>query len=122
MSQQFKKMEKGELRIIKINRSAIEEMLWEHIMDNGERLLDLAAEQDEITFHMSIDWEAKELFFYASHISDNCALGFDIIDDYIKKNITITTNTLFKNNTEGKRIYNSIKTDLLTGDASNYCH
>ena len=119
MSQNIIKLEKGEVRIIKINRSAIEELLWEHIMDNGERLLDLSTEQDDIIFHMSIDWKAKELFFYASHLSDVSVLGFDEVDDYIKRNIGITTSTLFKNSTEEKSIYNSIKTNLVTGDASN---
>lgn len=84
------------IRVIKIPRSGIEELLWEYFMDHGEEILDIEKNSDHVIFHMTLDPDFTELAFYACNISEDYAPNFDKFDNYINKHVGFTTNSLFQ--------------------------
>ena len=88
-------LEENEIRVIKLSRAAIEEILWETFMEIGDDKLELEADSDDIIFHMTTDETMSELVFCACHFSAEKAPDFSRIDNFIKQNVQITTDSVF---------------------------
>lgn len=63
MTKKVSRLGKNEVRVIKIPREAIEEILWENLMENGDEWFDLKQNSDDIIFRMNFDETMSELVF-----------------------------------------------------------
>ena len=95
MSEKTKHLEENEVRVIKLSRAAIEEILWETFMEIGDDRLELEADSDDIIFRMTTDETMSELVFYACDFSGEKTPDFSRIDKFIKQNVQITTDSVF---------------------------
>ena len=95
MSEKTKHLEENEVRVIKLSRAAIEEILWETFMEIGHDRLELETDSDDIIFSMATDETMSELVFYACDFSGEKAPDFSRIDKFIKQNVQITTDSVF---------------------------
>lgn len=55
MTKKVSRLGKNEVRVVKIPREAIEEILWENLMENGDEWFDLKQNSDDIIFRMKFD-------------------------------------------------------------------
>lgn len=85
----------NELRVMKLSRSAVEELLWEALLKNGDRALDLVPRKD-MAFRMTADETMSELLFYAFRHTDDRAPDFKSMDAFVRENVGITTDSLFE--------------------------
>ena len=102
MSEKTNHLEENEVRVIKLSRAAIEEILWETFMEIGHDKLELEADSDDIIFRMTTDETMSELVFYACDFSGEKAPDFSRIDKFIKQNVQITTDSVFTEPGAGK--------------------
>ena len=102
-SMKKKKLKKNEIRVIKVDQSAIKELLWETLMENGNEWLDIKENSNHVVYHMFTDDSMKELVFYACNMSSRDVPNFNAIDDYLKNNISITANSFFALEDSGER-------------------
>lgn len=63
MTKKVSRLGKNEVRVVKIPREAIEEILWENLMENGDEWFDLKQNSDDIIFRMNFDETMSELVF-----------------------------------------------------------
>ena len=63
MTKKVSRLGKNEVRVIKIPREAIEEILWENLMEKGDEWFDLKQNSDDIIFRMNFDETMSELVF-----------------------------------------------------------
>ncbi len=98
-----KYLKKNELRVIKLPRKAIEEIIWESFMETGRELLDLDANSDDVIFHMAVDKTMSELVFYACSLSmPQHPSDINRINEYLKNSIGITAESVFVNSSACK--------------------
>lgn len=102
MSEKTKHLEENEIRVIKLSRAAIEEILWETFMEIGHDRLELETDSDDIIFSMATDETMSELVFYACDFSGEKVPDFSRIDKFIKQNVQITTDSVFTEPGTGK--------------------
>ncbi len=102
MSEKTDHLEENEVRVIKLSRAAIEEILWETFMEIGDDRLELEADSDDIIFRMTTDETMSELVFYACDFSGEKTPDFSRIDKFIKQNVQITTDSVFTEPDTGK--------------------
>ena len=86
--QQMKELQKDEVRIIRIPFSAVEEILFENLMDNGERYFSAKVNEENL-FHMIFDEESGDLIYAISKFPEK--IDFDVM----KKATEITAESLF---------------------------
>ena len=84
----MKELQKDEVRIIRIPFSAVEEILFENLMDNGERYFSAKVNEDNL-FHMIFDEESGDLIYAISKFPEK--IDFDVL----KKATEITAESLF---------------------------
>ena len=63
MTKKVSRLWKNEVRVVKIPREAIEEILWENLMEKGDEWFDLKQNSDDIIFRMNFDETMSELVF-----------------------------------------------------------
>ena len=63
MTKKVSRLGKNEVRVVKIPREAIEEILWENLMEKGDEWFDLKQNSDDIIFRMNFDETMSELVF-----------------------------------------------------------
>lgn len=98
----------NELRVVKLNRDAIEQILWEALLDRGEYILDLP-NSDGIIFHMTVDETMSELTFYACDYSNiDRPPDFERYDTFIKENVEKTTDSIYYALPDGKNYYKAL--------------
>jgi len=64
-------LKSGEIRVIKIDKAAIKEFLWESIMEHGESFFDLPAGDEESLFSMTFDDSNGTMTLVAHRLADN---------------------------------------------------
>lgn len=107
MTKKVSRLGKNEVRVIKIPREAIEEILWEDLMENGDEWFDLKRNSDDIIFRMNFNETMSELVFYACDFPADSVPKFDQIDEYIENNVGFTANSMY-NKYECGRFYQTI--------------
>lgn len=107
MTKKVSRLGKNEVRVVKIPREAIEEILWENLMENGDEWFDLKQNSDDIIFRMNFDETMSELIFYACDFPADSVPKFDQIDEYIENNVGFTANSMY-NKHECGRFYQTI--------------
>lgn len=95
MAKLISRLGKNEARVIKIPREAIEKILWESLMENGDYWFDLKRYSDDIIFRMKFDETMSELVFYACDFPNDKPPRFDEFDEYIENNIGFTANSMY---------------------------
>ena len=60
MNKKVNRLNRNEIRVIKISKEAIKELIWETLMEIGEEKLDIERNSDDIIFHMYFFFK----FFY----------------------------------------------------------
>ena len=89
----MKKLHQDEVRIIRIPFSAVEKILFENLMDNGERYFNTEVNEDNL-FHMVFDDESGDLIYAVSNFHEK--IDFDVL----KKATEITADSLFTPDTK----------------------
>ena len=105
----MKELQKDEVRIIRIPFSAVEEILFENLMDNGERYFSAKANEENL-FHMVFDEESGDLIYAISKFPEK--IDFDVL----KKATEITAESLF---TPDTKFYVTKKLSKLNEEYSN---
>ena len=81
-------MKEKEIRVIRISKEAVKELLFESLMEKGAELFGLSKNHDA-WFGMSWDEETGDLIYTANKE------GESVDFDYILENVPITTESLF---------------------------
>ena len=92
-----KKLKDKEIRVIRISKEAVLELLWENLIDNGELYFELHKSDDRI-YHMLLD-ESGDLIYAVKRRTSQ----LDV--DKIFQEAPVTTESLFDKNTNCKKIY-----------------
>ena len=71
-----KRLEKDEIRVIKLSREAITEMLWESFMEMYHDRLDIPNDDYHVC-HMTLNEDMSELTFYSCYSSSTQRPDFD---------------------------------------------
>ena len=90
-----KKLKSNEMRVINIDHHAIEELLWENLMEHQAEYFDIDKIDDDLICQMQWDRE-KEILTYAvmpiGYMYDGRQLDFS----YIRENTGLTAASLFQ--------------------------
>lgn len=78
-----KRLEKDEIRVMKLSREAIAEMLWESFMEVYHDRLDVPNDDHHVC-HMTLNEDMSELTFYSCYSSSTQKPDFDAIDAFLK--------------------------------------
>ena len=78
-----KRLEKDEIRVMKLSREAIAEMLWESFMEVYHDRLDVPNDDHHVC-HMTLNEDMSELTFYSCYSSSTQRPDFDAIDAFLK--------------------------------------
>lgn len=78
-----KRLEKDEIRVMKLSREAIAEMLWESFMEMYHDRLDIPNDDYHVC-HMTLNEDMSELTFYSCYFSSTQRPDFDAIDAFLK--------------------------------------
>ena len=89
----MKELQKDEVRIIRIPFSAVKEILFENLMDKGEKYFDTKVNEDNL-FYMVFDDESGDLIYAVSKFPEK--IDFDVL----KKATEITAESLFTPDTQ----------------------
>ena len=107
-----KTLEFNEIRAVKINRTAINELLNETILDYlGQAYFDVHEIEENIVFHIIRDETLNEISFYICKISEDNMPDFDKIDAYVYENVE-AVDSVFLNDIN-EPVYTVIKTEVL---------
>ena len=108
MGRKVSKLGKNKLRVIKLPKQAIYEMLWEHFMDCHDEVLDLKPDSTDTICSMKLADDFSELVFYACDLPKKGAPDFDRFDRYIEKNVGFTANSLYTDGVSKKDRYQTV--------------
>lgn len=89
-----KRLEKDEIRVIKLSREAIAEMLWESFMEVYHDRLDVPNDDHHVC-HMTLNEDMSELTFYSCYCSSTQKPDFDAIDAFLKTEAVGRTDSLY---------------------------
>lgn len=107
-----KTLESNEIRAVKINRTAINELLNETILDYlGQEYFDVNDKEDDIIFRIIRDDELNEISFYICKYSEDNIPDFEMVDNYINENVK-AVDSVFLNDIN-EPVYTVIKTEDL---------
>lgn len=102
LSGRVRPLRKREIRVIRLSKKAIQELLWEHFMEVGDALMELPEESDDVIFHMHVAGELEELTLYVVNLNEVLHAKevpdrvFEKIREYCDRNIGFTTDSLVK--------------------------
>lgn len=85
---------KETLRVVKIGREAIQEIIQESLME-GCRTLLARKNKKSINIHLVVNDSFSEAFFYEYRIKDQEKIDFEKVDDYIKHHLENTTSSIY---------------------------
>jgi hypothetical protein len=86
---------KNEVRIIRLSKQAIYELLWEYFMEFGNKVMDVGEENADdfpTIFRMCINGRLDELTLYLMSLDDASEAVFEKVDAYCNLNVQYTTN------------------------------
>lgn len=89
-----KRLQENHYRVIKIDKDALCEFIYESIIDNEERFFDLREDAD-ITSHHNINLETGEYICLIRNTNDTLKLPDGINMDLLLANMKKTTDTLY---------------------------
>ncbi len=101
-----------EVRIIRLPKEAIDELLWEHFMQTGNKVMDIPEEDSDdfrIIYHFIPKENLEELMLYVMNINEANDEAFIKNSTYCEENIPITTNSYSKVSKKPKYISVIIK-------------
>lgn len=99
-SKKTKHIAHDELRVIRIDRQAILELIHEAISAREDELFDLLPNNDAI-IHVAISKDFDDAILYAMDLSKPEPVDFTSIDAYVKSNLDqVTTDSLYKAGTK----------------------
>ena len=90
-----KKLKSNEIRVININHHAIEELLWENLMEHQAEYFDIDKIDDDLICQMQWDRE-KEILTYVVMPISYMYNGKQLDFSYIRENIGLTATSLFQ--------------------------
>lgn len=97
MDHRIRPLEEHEIRVIRLSQQAIQELVWEYFMKNGDRIMDIPEEcGTSIIFHMHIEGKLEKLTLYAINLNEASDLLFEKVDAYCDREIGLTTDSLLK--------------------------
>lgn len=88
-----KHLKEGELRVIKVGREALTEMIFENFMENGADYFDLL-DSTKFVFHMKWDSETDELVCFVQ--DERYPLKIEL--DEVAQRVGITTDSFYSKN------------------------
>lgn len=102
LDHRIRPLKKHEIRIIRLSQQAIQELLWEYFMKNGDSIMDLP-EKDSFSaiFHMQIEGKLEKLTLYAINLNEASDSVFGKAEAYCNREIGITADSLLKEPGEG---------------------
>lgn len=102
-SRKTKHIKAGEARVIKVDRNALMELIYESIMEKSDDYFDLLRNSNTIT-SVVIDDDFRELTIYAMDYSSPRQIDIKSINEYVRKNVNITTESLFNGHNHKKYV------------------
>ena len=95
-------LRKHEIRVIRLSKKAIQELLWEHFMAIGDDVMEILEEDSaSVIFGMHAVGKLEELTLYAINLNEVSDAVFDEVNAYCDQNIGFTTDSLSANPEDG---------------------
>lgn len=91
-----RKLRKHEVRVIRLSRQAIYELVWEHFMKAGNEILDVPENDFSVIFGMYMDEKMEMLALYAMDLSNASDAVFSKVNTYCDQSLSFTTDSLSK--------------------------
>lgn len=101
-------LKKQEIRVIRLSRQAIQELVWEHFMQTGDEIMEIPEEDSaSVIFHMHVEEKLEKLTLYAISLMEASDPVFEKVNTYCDQNICVTTNSLSQKSAK-ERCYVSV--------------
>ena len=97
----------NEIRVIRLSKKALQELVWEHFMEIGNKIMDLPEDDSSAIFSMHVEGNLETLTLYAIKLSEVSGEVFEKVDTYCDRNINLTTDSLMNKPANGS-VYLSI--------------
>ena len=93
-----RELKENEIRVIKISKIAIKELINEYLMQIGDSIMDIPKNDDASALTIDISDDFNKLTIFAYNVEDYIRIGFDTagkVFSNISNGDEITTDTLF---------------------------
>ena len=103
MGRRAKKLKDHEIRVMRMPRSAIVEIIVETLMERGYKQLNIADDHDEnIMLRVALNEDMSDLICYACNTSPEGEKEWERIDCAIRENVGITAGSIYERKKEEK--------------------
>ena len=103
LSRKTKHIKKGELRVIRVDRNALYELIGETILENSGSYFNLLQDNDAI-IRFVFDNDFSGLTAYAMDYSQALGVELDLLDKYVEKSVNYTTDSFFYSDNKNKYV------------------
>lgn len=98
-----RKFRKHEVRVIRLSRQAIYELMWENFMKVGNEIMDIPKNDFSVIFGMYMDEKLEMLALYAMDLSNASDAVFSEVNTYCDQSLSFTTDSLSKKTMDGQK-------------------
>lgn len=91
-----RRLKKDEVRVIKLSREGIAEILWETFMEVYHDYLDIPNDDYHVC-HMTVNEDMSELIFYSCYSAGTQRPDFNVIDSFLKTEALDMTESIYSN-------------------------
>ena len=91
-----RRLKKDEVRVIKLSREGIAEILWETFMEVYHDYLDIPNDDYHVC-HMTVNEDMSELIFYSCYSAGTQRPDFNVIDTFLKTEALDMTESIYSN-------------------------
>lgn len=96
-------LRKHEIRVIRLSKAAIQELLWEHFIKIGDNVMDILEEDSSsVIFGMHTAGNLEALTLYAINLNEASDDAFEEVNAYCDQNIGFTTDSLSQKPANGQ--------------------
>lgn len=97
-------LKKHEIRVIRVSKVAIQELLWEYFVEKGNEAMNISAEDSlNVIFHMYLDEKLEETMLYALNLKEFAQVDIDKMNSYCRQNIPFIANAFVGMSSKGQK-------------------
>lgn len=94
-------MDAHEIRVIWLSQQAIQELVWEYFVKNGDKIMEIPKKDSfSVIFHMNMEEKLEKLTLYAINLNEASDSVFEEAEAYCSEKIGFTTDSLLKESGE----------------------
>lgn len=90
-------LEEHEIRVIRLSQQAIQELIWEYFMKNGDKVMDIPKKDSfSVIFHMHVEGNLEKLTLFAMNLNEASDPVFEEVEAYCNQKVGFTADLLSK--------------------------